>query len=253
MKNLTKDENKLGIKKSLITLSGVIALFIILLILGVYFVFFNKIFYDLSFKKYGVQADLGVNNSDLKILRNGLIYYFMLFRTSLQSRVTVNGVEQDFYTADELSHMEDVRVFFVVFLLVIIIAALIFALALSNFLKTREKKKFQKPLGIQFIVVPAVFLVLLAAIASLILSDWENIFELFHKIFFPRGNWQFSANSLMLKMLPGGIFFDGAIFIIVCWAISIVAFIAFGVILLVKDRKRNHKKELVENEQELSA
>lgn len=251
MKKLAKSGNKLAIKKSLLTLSGVIALFLMLLIIGVYFVFFNQIFYYLSFKKYGVQSDLAVSSSDLKILTNGIIAYFMLFRVPLQSRVTINGIEQDFYTADELSHMSDVRNFFVVFLFVIVISALIFALALASFLKSRKKKQFQKTLGIQLIVVPAVFLILLAAIAILIFSDWENVFELFHHIFFPQGNWQFSSDSLMLKMLPSGIFFDGAIFIIVNWAISIIAFITFGIILLVKARKGKSKKQSTESKPEL--
>ncbi len=238
MKKITTQENKLGINESLITLSGVIALFIILLIFGVYFVFFNKIFYDISFNKYGVQTDLGVSSADLKILRNGLIYYFMLLRSSLQSRVSVNGVEQDFYTADELSHMEDVRIFFVVFLFVMVIAAFIFSLVLSHYLKSREKKRFHRSLGIQLIVVPTVFLLLLGVLAIFIISDWENVFELFHHIFFPQGNWQFDADSLMLQMLPDGIFFDGAIFIISCWVIVILAFITTGIVLLVNGRNK---------------
>lgn len=244
MKKLAKSENKLGIKKSLMTLSGVIALFLFFLIVGVYFVFFNKIFYNISFKKYDVQSDLGVSSSDLKILRNGIIAYFMLFRVSLQSRVSIDGVEQDFYTTDELSHMADVRNFFVVFLFVIIIAALVFALALRTFLKSHEKKKYYKTLGLQLIILPSVFFILLVVLAIFILADWKNVFELFHQLFFPQGNWQFDNDSLMLKMLPGGIFFDGAIFIIVCWVVTVVAFITFGIILLVKNRRASLKEKV---------
>lgn len=245
MKNTENSESKLGIKNSLITLSGVIALFIMLLIFGVYFVFFNKIFYNVSFNKYGVQADLGVSSLDLKLLRNGIISFFMLLRVSLQTKVTIAGEEVNFYTEDELSHMEDVRVFFVVFLFVIVITALVFGLAIANFLKTRKKINYSKILGLQLIIVPAVFLLLVSIIASFILTDWENTFELFHKIFFPQGNWQFDANSLMLKMLPGGIFLDGAIFIIVCWVLTCLSFIATGIILLMRSRKRKNKKLVV--------
>lgn len=232
-----KDINKVGFLPAFFTTFGVIALFLVLLILGVYLIFFNQAFYNASFSKYDVQANLGVDTVGLKTLRDGIIYFFMLFRKSLQSEVLIHGTQTVFYTDDELTHMADVKQIFVVFLIVIIIAFIVFGAVLVYLLTRKNKTKYQKAIGIQMIIVPSVFLVLLSVIGISILVDWDATFVLFHKIFFPQGNWSFGWDSLMLKLLPEGIFFDGAILIAINWLLATFLMLSGGIVLLVRGTK----------------
>ena len=100
------------------------------------------------------------------------------------------------YTEDEVSHMQDVRsvmqfvnnTFFGLLLVVTLI--------LTHYKKRKDEiRKLIRYGGVSTLAFSGVFL----------LFSWISfsfLFEYFHKIFFPQGNWQFSFDSLLIQTFP---------------------------------------------------
>ncbi len=136
------------------------------------------------------------------------------------------------YTALELSHLEDVRavmlwadyVFYASFLLGLIWLAYGF-----------KRKLLPKMLlygGISIVMV--IGLILLFSVIS-----FNSSFTAFHKIFFPQGNWQFPADSLLIQTFPLDFFIKIAFIIFIqtlCWG---SLFIVVGYHLQKRDRCKN--------------
>lgn len=217
---------------------GVLSLYLMLLISAVYLVFFNPLFYNYAFKKFDVLNELAINQSDLNRVRNNIILFFMFFKSSLQTVVTKDGTSQNFYTDLELSHMHDVRGFFIFFLIIIIISVLLLSFSGLYYLYNKKKYDVNKKVGLFLIIIPSVFIAFLSLIGIFIALDFDKAFTLFHEIFFPQGNWEFE-NSLMITLLPEGLFLDGAIIILsLMLTFSFISTI-FGVILYIKAKKRH--------------
>ena len=65
---------------------------------------------------------------------------------------------------------------------------------------------------------------------------FDNAFEIFHKFFFPQGNYQFATDSYLIQTLPGEVFFQIGLLI---FLISVI--INIGYLLgsyLIRKRKR---------------
>jgi len=45
-------------------------------------------------------------------------------------------------------------------------------------------------------------------ILALILLNFDIIFTLFHKVFFPQGGWLFNASDKIVNLYPSGLFYD---------------------------------------------
>ena len=100
-----------------------------------------------------------------------------------------------FYTADEAAHLRDARAVLYLFValalaaLVLIVAALVHRPTDAR--RWRAVVRGAAGLAVGTVVVGIVgFLVFDAA------------FELFHRVFFPGGNWEFPADSNMIKLYP---------------------------------------------------
>jgi len=128
------------------------------------------------------------------------------------------------FTELELSHMVDVRNIFVwVFILtpIILVASIVFLV---------KQKDWKGMLWGSAIFID---LVLIIGLAFLINFDWA--FELFHDVFFPQGNWQFSVDSAIITTFPLSYFVT---VVIVTTAISI----SFATMLLILSIRRVIKK-----------
>ena len=100
------------------------------------------------------------------------------------------------YTAQEISHVEEVRVvmdyadyFFYV------LTILIFSLLIKNYHHKEEVKVVLKRAGITTMAA-------MAFILLVTLFFFNEIFTLFHVLFFPQGNWIFAADSLLIQTFP---------------------------------------------------
>ena len=100
------------------------------------------------------------------------------------------------YTATEISHLEDVvrvmngaNIFWYASGTIILILSFYF---------WKDKEQLQKALRYGGMATVAFIAVILMAI----LVGFEEVFTLFHLLFFPQGNWQFAADSLLIQTFP---------------------------------------------------
>jgi hypothetical protein len=95
-------------------------------------------------------------------------------------------------TPQEFSHLRDVQVLlqYIYFLL---------PLALLTLLSTKQK-------------LHKLFLLSVYFLTSLIfLFNFELAFTLFHHLFFPQGNWSFSAHSYLIQHYPASVWFSSLV------------------------------------------
>lgn len=218
----------------------VLSLYIMLSILAIYLVFFNPLFYDYAFKKFAVIDELKISAKDLTLVRNNIILYFTFINNSLQTVVTRNGEQVNFYTELELMHMHDVRAILGVILVIFIFATLIFISVSYYYFKLRKNLFLKKKLGTALFSVPTFFLVLLPIIGAFMLIDFEKAFTFFHHLFFPQGNWEFD-DSLMMTLLPTGLFNLGAMLIFSLMLFVSLSFLGSGIYLYLTAQKKIKK------------
>jgi len=94
------------------------------------------------------------------------------------------------FTFYEAEHLKDVR--FVIWLLIFVMIFGIIALIMIN------DKQAVVYGGILSLILPLV----------LVLLPFEFMFNLFHQIFFPQGNWIFDVNSILIQMYPIEFFYS---------------------------------------------
>ncbi len=100
------------------------------------------------------------------------------------------------FTEKEISHLEDVKQVIVMMEAVFYLSLLISTLTLTRYRRNKEKiKSLFRKTGIITASVTT-FLALIGVIS------FNFLFTLFHKIFFPQGNWQFPANSMLIQTFP---------------------------------------------------
>lgn len=97
--------------------------------------------------------------------------------------------ELEGFSADEASHLKDVR--FVIWLLIFVLIVSVIGLFLI-----RDSKAMVYG-GVLSLILPI----------GLYLLPFEQLFTLFHLIFFPQGNWMFDSSSLLIRMYPFEFFY----------------------------------------------
>ncbi|MEP7158230.1 MAG: DUF1461 domain-containing protein [Chloroflexota bacterium] len=105
------------------------------------------------------------------------------------------GTFSELFTADEVSHLRDASLVLYVFL---VPAAASLVLLVSSGLRRGSDPIMWRAVarGGSILVVGTVVLGTLAFVA------FDVAFELFHRIFFPGGNWAFPPNSMLIRLYP---------------------------------------------------
>ena len=73
------------------------------------------------------------------------------------------------------------------------------------------------------------------ALAVLAIIDFDGFFTVFHKVFFPQGNWMFSSTSLLITMYPEQFWMGMGIIWVVSSLLAGLLFFALG--SAIKPRK----------------
>ncbi len=136
------------------------------------------------------------------------------------------------YTSLERLHLEDVKTvislanYWFYFSLVIVAGMILY------YLKDRFKlKKLCLWGGITTTAITGI--IILLAIVS-----FNSSFTVFHQVFFPQGNWQFPANSVLIQTFPLEFFIEISFFIFILTLIEGIVFILLGIYLKDGDVKR---------------
>lgn len=192
-------------------------------------------FYQKEYEKYGVAEKLNMEMEDIMYVTTEMMDYLRGDRDTLVIETTVNGETREFFNESEISHMEDVRVLFIGGLNsrrgCVIIAAILLILLINFFPNWR--KVFARAFCYTAIGLGG----MIGVLGVLFATNFEKCFTIFHKIFFEGDTWLFDPNtSLMINMLPEGLFYDFTARIVI---IFLSAMILLFVVARIIDKKSN--------------
>lgn len=158
-------------------------LFIILIFAGVFeltflnFPWHRLIYQQTSFNVY--------QNPVLDQQRSDLLNYFKSGTIKVYNSPNFNSLE--------LGHIQDIKTLLVIWQWIFL--SLVFVSTLIYVLKSLKLK------DIKLIALIGVGLTVLLAISSILL--FSKVFEVFHRIFFPQGNWHFDPQTdLIIRLYP---------------------------------------------------
>ncbi len=169
------------------------------------------------------------------------IFNFFMYRGNLEGNIRY--VEPDSgtasFTEDEISHMEDVREVIKKLFYIFFTSTVIFIILLTLLLRIDKNKNLRK-IGFLFFWSS---LIVLSIIIFLFFTgnNFPSLFENFHRVFFPQGNYMFKEGSLLITMFPFGFFYQFFIRLIITISLIAVTLLITGIILFsaqVKLEKR---------------
>ena len=204
-------------------------------------------YFPYEFEKYSVYDYLPMDRADVDRVMEETMDYLRGDRERLDDvKARIDGVDDAvFYVDDEIAHMQDVREMFVkgfklraaaavVFLICTVLAVFVGRYGSGHGSRSTDDAKDaptaaagMKTVLRTFAATELFIIAVCAAIAAYASTDFTRIFTVFHKIFFPQGNWEFDpARSRMINMLPEGLFSDTAMYIVIAFAVVETAAIA---------------------------
>ena len=171
----------------------------------------SSAFLWLEYRRPGFPADdYGMDlNERMRLGSYGLDYV-----TNLAPRTYLVGISDtdghQAFTPAEVAHMHDVkRVLFVATVFAVLV--LVLALLSSMSLRYRAPGTIRRSLFAG--AWSTLGIILVGGVVGLL--SWEWLFENFHKLFFPQGNWQFSYRDTLIRLYPPQFWVDAAITILV--------------------------------------
>ena len=183
---------------------SIISLTYILLFSGFYIHYYDMDYYNNQFKDNGAAEKLGEENASF-ILKDLLTY---LNIEEAEERVD----HLSYFSEKEKSHLADVKLLLTVIFSIYYLAVILLVFSLIWFF-TREKKwkrEWAKMLLWAGSLTTGIIIILLLGA----LLNFDFTFQLFHKIFFPQGNFAFPADSLLKTLFPDSFFTNFALKII---------------------------------------
>jgi integral membrane protein (TIGR01906 family) len=188
------------IKKVFVALCSVF-LVIVIIFAPLAYNLYNFRFYNSLYEKNSVYGS--IDRQDAQKLTESVFNFFKSGEPF--EKFDLKGGLQ-YFNSNEISHLNDVRVLLSRILLVFYISSMlliIFALLLIE----KNWKAFIKNLSLIMLISSAFVLIFLAALYMLA-SNFSHLFENFHYVFFPQGNWAFPEGSLIITIFPFGFFYD---------------------------------------------
>ena len=218
------------------------ALMIILLITSIEAVtYWTPGYYEKEYAKYGVLNDVHMEMDDLLDVTDEMMAYLRGSREDLHVPTIVDGQPREFFNDREIAHMEDVRGLFLGGLalrrisLGLIVACVILLLLL--------KADIRRVLPKMICIGSALFFAVLAVLAGIISTDFNQYFIMFHHIFFNNDLWILDpATDLLINIVPEPFFMDTAARIAMTYGVSVLTVFAICFIILYYYRKKQEKQ-----------
>lgn len=234
------------LKKAALNAGGVITAMAGMLLL-IYIAFFGAVMQPEFLKDVNVKLDthikLGMSEDDLEKVVNSMVFFTTGKQNTLQVRVTMHGVERDFYNEKEIAHIEDVRELVQKVRVCMIICGVIFAVGTMVFCCIKEKIR----LATGFLVSLGMILLAAVFIAVVAVIDMQAVVNGFHYLFFDNDLWWLDYRTDMVVWLFSNDMYGDAIIRIGVWlAALLVPFSVLSVLAVGRNRIKN-KKELAEH------
>lgn len=206
-------------------------------------------FYRSQYKANDTYQELGMEEEELHRLTRHTIRYIQGFENELQITVTINGVEQEFFSNREITHMKDVKNLFQNTKIAAITLSCVFIVGtalLVLFARKRKDLGLKKQIVRGFLYAALIFVGLAAILAIYAAADWNNAFAAFHRLFFSNDFWQLEPTDLMLKMVPGKFFMSAATVIVSFLVFFVCSIIATSASVLFYIKKRERRRAYIE-------
>lgn len=233
------------IKKTLILINSVLLIIIILFSPLAYHIF-NLNYYENLYEDNKVFSVLNKNDV-LNITKR--IFEFFKYGSELNyldPMIQVKYADESKsavaeFRPDEISHLFDVRVL-LARIFILYYASIILFIIMTLLLIEKNIKSFIRNLGIIF-VIPSALMLIFITILYFLGENFPALFDNFHLLFFPQGNYTFSEGSLIITLFPFGFFYDFFIRLVLSSAIISAVLLVIGMILtnIFKICKKNNK------------
>lgn len=187
--------------RKLIIAIGTITMVVVIIFSPLLYYVFNINYYLSLYEKNKVFEF--VDRQDAIRLTEGLIG-FLKDKEDFKPFILKNNLS--YFTTDEISHLGDVRILFnKIFLtyyiclgLTLIFIAVLFEKNIKNYLKNISV----------LLMLPSAILISLLLILYFFGQNFLPLFDKFHLIFFPQGNFAFPEDSTLITLLPLNFFND---------------------------------------------
>lgn len=181
-------------------------------------------YYEREYEKYDVLSDLDMEMDDVMYVTEEMMAYLRGERAELSVQTFVEGEEQDFFNEQDRFHMEEVQGLFLGGLTLRRGAMVVFVLSAAVLSMTKGKRIRILCRGYRIVLL--LMAVILTGLGIWVFLDFNQVFTVFHKIFFDNDLWIFDpATDYMIRMLPEGLFYD--------FVIRIGSFFVGGLLILL--------------------
>ncbi|MDD3819430.1 MAG: DUF1461 domain-containing protein [Actinomycetota bacterium] len=233
---MTSKRRRLGnrMRKFLIIINSLFLVIIMLFTPLAYYVF-NLDYYEALQERYGVFSIL--DRDDVVKISEKIINFFKYREDldyndpALQAKYTDERKSAVLrFHQDEISHLYDVRVILTTIFIIYFISFILFIIILVV-LSERNMKSFLRNTGRVFIIAPVIIFIIILLLL-LYGRNFPVLFEKFHKVFFPHGNYAFAGNSLIISIFPFEFFYSFFIRLVTCSGIMSLIFLSAGIIFV---------------------
>lgn len=230
------------VKKTALNACGVITAMAGMLLL-IYIAFFSAVMRPEFLKdvnvKLGIHTKLGMSEADLEQVVNSMVYFTTGRQDSLQVRVVMNGIEQNFYNEKEIAHIEDVRELVQKVRVCMVGCVVIFVSGVILLLYKKEAVR----LAAGFLIDLGIVLLAALAVAIVAVIDMQAVVNGFHYLFFDNDLWWLDYKTDMVVWLFTNDMYGDAIVRIGIWLGGLlVPFTVLSVLAVRRQRLKNKKK-----------
>ncbi len=183
-------------------------------------------FQEREYEKYDVAPYVNMDMDDIMDVTVYMMEYLDGRQDELSIVSNVDGEVKDFFNDDDRLHMADVRTMFIGVTIIMYVGFILAALIIIIMLIRKEDLRHELPRAFRHAGIILLALLVILGIACVI--DFNDVFRIFHLIFFSGDSWLFDPNvDYMIRILPEGLFYDFAIWIII-WFVGIMVVLTIG-------------------------
>jgi len=168
----------------------------------------SNLIYETLFKRHDVANITGISPIELSDIAEQVQQYVGGKKKELNLEAYVYGEKTELFTISEKSHMQDVQQLFMHTYQIQMYSfwALLLVLAIAS-IKLQKRLFREVKLWFQFGSLLCSVVIIGLGLASLVI--FSQLFELFHMVGFPQGNYKFNSNtSFLVQLFPLGFWRD---------------------------------------------
>lgn len=225
------------IKKTFSFINSILLIIIILFTPLAYYIF-NPGYYEILYEDNGVFSIL--NKRDVLDITEEIFKFFTGRTTTLQT-IQVRYSDESFsgssnnnmaasFRPEEISHLNDVRKL-LLRIFILYCGSIILFVIMTFLLIEKNIKNFIRNLGAIF-TISSSFMLLFIIILYFLGENFPVLFDNFHLLFFPQGNYAFPEGSLIITLFPSGFFYDFFIRLILSSTIISAVLLVTGIIFI---------------------